>query len=68
VTLPAGPGGERAGGRTLWLTERAGGTEQFAGSAEFGAVFAIEQTLIDALWKLTYGGRDPGPPPAAPDR
>ena len=63
IALPAGPGGESAGVRTLWLAERSGGGEQFAGSAEFGAVFALEQALVDALWKLTYGGRDPGPPP-----
>ena len=30
-----------------------GGTEQLAGSKDFGAVFAIEQPLLDALWTLT---------------
>ncbi len=68
VALPAGPGGESGGSRTLWVSERTGAGEQFAGSAEFGAVFAIEQPLVDALWTLTYGPRDPGPPPAAVNR
>jgi hypothetical protein len=62
IALPAGPGGERSGSRTLWLAERTGGNEQFAGSAEFGAVFTIDQPFLDALWTVTYHGRDPGPP------
>jgi hypothetical protein len=37
----------------LWFAERTGGTEQLAGSKEFGAVFAVEQPLLDALWTLT---------------
>ncbi len=48
---------------SLWLTERVGGTWQYAGSPEFGAVFALEQPMIDALWTLTYARRDPGAPP-----
>jgi hypothetical protein len=24
-------------------------------------VFALEQPLVDALWTLIYGSRDPGP-------
>ena len=53
---------------TLQLAERSGGGAQLAGSAEFGVVFSVEQTLLDALWLLTYGSRDPGPPaaPAVP--
>ena len=53
---------------SLQLAERSGGGTQLAGSAEFGVVFAVEQTLLDALWTLTYSERDPGPPviPAAP--
>ena len=53
---------------TLKLAERSGGGAQLAGSTEFGVVFSIEQTLLDALWALTYGERDPGPPeaPAVP--
>ena len=49
---------------TLQIAERSGGGAQLAGSAEFGVVFSIEQTLLDALWLLTYGARDPGPPAA----
>jgi len=65
IALPTGAGGERTSLHTLWLAERAGGNEQLAGSAEFGAfgaVFTIEQPFLDALWTLTYGKRDPGPP------
>jgi hypothetical protein len=53
---------------SLQLAERSGGGTQLAGSAEFGVVFAVEQTLLDALWALTYSERDPGPPviPEAP--
>ena len=63
VALPTGAGGERTSLRTLWLAERTGGDEQLAGSADFGAVFVLDQPFLDALWTLTYGGRDPGPPP-----
>jgi hypothetical protein len=49
---------------TLQLAERSGGGTQLAGSLEFGAVFSVEQTLLDALWSLTYAERDPGPPAA----
>ena len=48
----------------LQLAERSGGGTQLAGSNEFGVVFAVEQPLLDALWVLTYGERDPGPPVA----
>ena len=51
---------------TLQLAERSGGGAQLAGSPEFGVVFAVEQTLLDALWTLTYAERDPGPPVLAP--
>ena len=49
------PGGTGAQGNTmkLWFAERTGGTEQLAGSKDFGAVFAVEQPLLDALWTLT---------------
>lgn len=54
---------------TLLLTPRLGGDRQLAGSPanEFNAVFEIEQPLLDALWTLTEGPRDPGPAAAAPD-
>jgi len=53
VTLPAGTGPGQVNTMTLWFAERTGGTEQLAGSKDFGAVFAIEQPLLDALFTLT---------------
>jgi len=52
---------------TLLLSDRIGGDFQLAG---FGnVVFEIEQPLLDALFLLTYGARDPGPPEApAPEQ
>jgi hypothetical protein len=66
VTLVGGAG-EQTSVTTLFLTGRVGGDRQLAGSPakEYNAVFAIEQPLLDALWTLTEGPRDPGPPPAA---
>jgi hypothetical protein len=69
ISLLAGAGGEQTSTSTLWLTERLKGDQQLAGSTEFNVVFAVEQPVIDALWTLTYGSRDPGPlpePAAAP--
>jgi hypothetical protein len=58
---------------TLFFSERAGGTTQFVGipDPEYDVVFEAEQPLIDSLFALVYGSRDPGPPssaaePAAP--
>ncbi|WP_414659993.1 DUF4340 domain-containing protein [Horticoccus sp. 23ND18S-11] len=60
ITLP-GPGGlEQTTPFTLLLSERVGGNLQFAGSKELDTAFSLEQPLIDALWSLTYGDRDPG--------
>jgi hypothetical protein len=53
VSLPGGAGPPQVNMMTLWLAERTGGAEQLAGSKEFGAVFAIEQPLLDALFALT---------------
>ena len=66
LTLTGGTGAQTST-TTLLLSERNGGGTQFAGSREFGVVFELEQPLLDALWTLTYGPRDPGPPtvPAA---
>jgi hypothetical protein len=36
----------------LYFTERTGGSTQLAGSPEFGAVFEVEQPLLDALFTL----------------
>jgi hypothetical protein len=51
VSLPGGTGQTTT--MTLWIADRTGGTEQFAGSKEIGAVFALEQPLLDALFTLT---------------
>jgi hypothetical protein len=51
---------------SLLLTERLGGSLQYAGSRELDTVFSLPQPVIDALWALTYGPRDPGPRPAPP--
>ena len=40
--------------------------QQLAGSADFGAVFEVEQPLLDALWQMPYGDPDPGAPPPPP--
>jgi hypothetical protein len=64
VALPGGEGRVQTGMSTLWLSDRLGASRQVAGSREFDAVFDIEQPLLDALWTITYGARDPGPPPA----
>jgi hypothetical protein len=53
VSLPGGAGAGQVTTMTLWFAERTGGSEQLAGSKEFGAVFAIEQPLLDALYRLT---------------
>ncbi|HTO02159.1 MAG TPA: DUF4340 domain-containing protein, partial [Opitutus sp.] len=60
VTLSGGAG-EQTSTTSLLLTARVGGDRQLAGSTEFNVVFEIEQPLLDALWKLTEGPRDPGP-------
>jgi hypothetical protein len=62
IDLPGGVPGQ-ANTLTFFFTKRLGGAQQFAGSREIDAIFAIEQPLLDALWPLTEGARDPGPPP-----
>ena len=62
ISLPGGTTGEQISTKTILFTERVGGAQQLAGSREADAVFEIEQPLLDALWKLTYGPRDPGAP------
>jgi hypothetical protein len=62
TVIAPGPGGlDQTAVKTLLLTERVGGREQFAGSKELDAAFSLEQSLVDALWSLAYGNRDPGP-------
>lgn len=61
VTLSGGDGQPVT--HTLFFSERAGGSTQFAGSPELSVVFVPEQPLIDSLWTLIYADRDPGPIP-----
>ncbi|MDP3070073.1 MAG: DUF4340 domain-containing protein [Opitutaceae bacterium] len=64
IALPGPAGAELLAVRPLHLSERLGGALQYAGSKELDVVFTLEQPLVDALWTLAYGARDPGPPPA----
>jgi hypothetical protein len=68
ISLTTGAAGEQTSVSTLWLSERLGGTLQLAGSpaGEYNCVFVLSQPMIDALWKVTYGARDPGPAAPAP--
>jgi len=63
LALPGAAVGAPAPITSLFLSERFGGTQQLAGSQEFNAVFELEQSVVDALWSLTYRA-DPGPAPA----
>jgi hypothetical protein len=63
IAMPGAAPLEQARTFALLLTERLGSSQQFAGSKELDVVFTLEQPLIDALWSLAYGSRDPGPPP-----
>ncbi len=68
LVLGGSAGAPQTGVTSLQIAERSGGGAQLAGSREFGVVFALEQPVLDALWTLTYGERDPGPPAVvAPD-
>jgi hypothetical protein len=53
VSLPGGAGSWQVNTMTLWFAERTGGSEQLAGSKDFGVVFTVEQPLLDALYRLT---------------
>jgi hypothetical protein len=63
IGLPGGAGSEQHNTSTLYFTDRLGGAQQLAGSKEFDVIFELEQPFVDAMWSLTYGGRDPGPQP-----
>jgi hypothetical protein len=49
---------------SLMLTERFGGSNQLAGTADFGGVvFNLTQELVDSLFAIIYANQhDPGPP------
>jgi hypothetical protein len=64
VVLPGAGASEQTLTRSVMIAERSGGAEQIAGYRESGADFVLEQPMVDALWTLIYGTRDPGPPPA----
>lgn len=51
---------------TLFIAERGGGGTQQVGSPRLDLVFNAGQPLIDALWTLLYGERDPGPAKETP--
>ncbi len=61
IALPGAGGAEQRATLSLFLTERLGGAQQFAGVKELDTIFALEQPFVDALWSLAYGARDPGP-------
>jgi hypothetical protein len=67
IALPATGGAEQTSTLSLLLTERLGGSQQFAGSKELDTVFALEQPLVDALWSLAYGD-GPSGKTNAPDK
>ena len=46
----------------LFFGPRVGGSTQLVGSPQFDVTFEADQALLDAIWALTYGPRDPGPP------
>jgi hypothetical protein len=66
ISFPGGASAGRTGVSSLWVADRTGGGEQWAGSREFNSVFQLEQGMLDALWTLTYRAREPGPPLGAP--
>ncbi len=47
---------------SLFIAERGGGGTQLIGSPRLNLVFNAPQPLIDSLWTLLYGPRDPGAP------
>lgn len=51
---------------SLFFTERLGAAQQLVGSAEFDTIFVATQPLLDALFALSEGRGDPGPPASAP--
>jgi len=70
IALTGGTAGAQTTTSTLYLAERSGGGTQLAASPknESDVVFELDPPLVEALFTLTNGARDPGPPaaPAAP--
>ena len=67
IALSAAGEAERTTASTLFLGERQGGTSLLVGSSEFNTVFHATQPFLDSVFALTFGSRDPGPPPPASD-
>ena len=66
IVLAGGASDAPSSTSALFLTERAGGTTMYAGSADFGGVdFELTQEMLDPLFALTYApANDPGLPAA----
>jgi hypothetical protein len=62
IALTAGVGSSNAATTTLLLSERTGGTLQYAGSEEFRAVWQLPQQLIDPLWRIIGSSPATGAP------
>lgn len=65
VTLAlVGGDGAQTVKQELFFSERIGGNVQVVGSPDpdLNVVFEAEQPLLDAVFAITYGPRDPGPP------
>ena len=65
------PDFDAVGGRTLilqtlgaLLTVVLFTADLLVGSAEFNTIFHASQPFLDSVFALTFGARDPGPPPA----
>jgi len=56
----SGDGGEQEEVFTLFLADRDGGDRQLVGAPGLSLIFEANHELIDAVWNLTYGNRDPG--------
>ena len=68
LSLTSGTAGEQANVSTplaVGTPRRHAPARAGSPAGEFNCVFALTQPMIDALWKVTYGARDPGPAPAA---
>jgi hypothetical protein len=66
IALVAGVGSTQTTTTTLMLSERTGGTVQFAGAEEFRAIWRLPQALIDPLWRIISAPTDPGAPGRGP--
>jgi hypothetical protein len=63
LSLVGGGGAQTTTSSSLYFSERAGGDIQYAGAPDLSLVFEAEQPLIDSLFAVVYGPKDPGPTP-----